>query len=105
AIMTPAMVATWILGLLLVYVLSPAIWSDGWFHVKLTCVLVMSGVHEFLGRNVRTFAADQNERSARCFRILSEVPTLLMVIIVLMVVVKPFRNGLSNTVSMDRLFC
>lgn len=90
AIMTPAMVATWVLGLLLVYVLSPAIWSDGWFHVKLASVLVMTGVHEFLGRNVRTFAADQNERSARFFRILNEVPTLLMVIIVLMVVLKPF---------------
>ena len=90
AIMRPAMAATWIFGLLLAYTLSPGIWSDGWFHVKLACVIAMTITHEFLGKNVKAFAADANQRPARFFRILNEVPTLLMILIVLMVVLKPF---------------
>lgn len=90
AIMRPAMAATWIFGALLIYTLSPGIWSEGWFHVKLTCVILMSLVHEFLGKQVRTFASDANTRPARFFRMLNEVPTLLMIIIVVMVLVRPF---------------
>ncbi|MGF7158589.1 putative membrane protein [Rhodoligotrophos appendicifer] len=89
-IMGPSFIGTWLFGLSLAYTLSPGIWSDGWFHMKLTLVIIMSGVHGFLGGQVKTFAADGNRRSARFFRIINEVPAVILVIVVILVVVKPF---------------
>ncbi|MFN4008713.1 MAG: protoporphyrinogen oxidase HemJ [Pannonibacter sp.] len=88
AIINPAMIAAWILGLWLAYELDA--FRDGWFHAKLTLVLVMSGVHGYLSRCVKVFARDENTRTTRFYRILNEVPTLLMIGIVILVVVKPF---------------
>jgi putative membrane protein len=88
AIMTPAMVATWILGLVLAW--QGAWWTAGWLHGKLLLVLALSGAHGFLAASVRRFAEDRNERPARFYRILNEVPTLLMIGIVILVIVKPF---------------
>ncbi len=89
-ITNPAMMATWTFGLLLV--LTPGIidWSAGWWHVKLACVLLLSGFHGALSRWRRDFANDQRRRPQRFYRIANEVPTLLMVIIVIMVIVRPF---------------
>ena len=88
AIINPAMIVTWLLGLWLA-------WSGGWFaapwlHAKLVLVLAMSGVHGVLSKYVREFAADKRRKSAKFFRILNEVPTVLMILIVILVVVKPF---------------
>jgi putative membrane protein len=88
AIINPAMIATWLLGLWLA-------WSGGWFaapwlHAKLALVLVLSGLHGFFVRCVRDFAADRNQRSQKFYRIINEVPTLLMIGIVILVIVKPF---------------
>ena len=88
AIINPAMVATWVLGLWLG-------WSGGWFaapwfYVKLVLVLALSAVHAMLARYVKDFAADRNRRPQRFYRIINEVPTVLMVLIVLVVVLKPF---------------
>lgn len=88
AIMNPAMIVSWLLGLWLAYEIDA--WRQGWFHGKLALVLALSACHGFLAGEVRRFAADQNTRSARFFRILNEVPTLLMIGIVILVVVKPF---------------
>ncbi|WP_439528072.1 protoporphyrinogen oxidase HemJ [Pannonibacter sp.] len=88
AIINPAMIAAWILGLWLAYELDA--FRDGWFHAKLTLVLVMSGVHGYLSRCVKVFAKDENTRTTRFYRVLNEVPTLLMIGIVILVVVKPF---------------
>lgn len=88
AIINPAMIAAWILGLWLAYELDA--FRDGWFHAKLTLVLLMSGVHGYLSRCVKVFARDENTRPARFYRILNEVPTLLMIGIVILVIVKPF---------------
>jgi putative membrane protein len=91
AILTPAMVATWVLGLTLAFTPGIISWStDGWMHVKLVLVLAMSGVHGLLGRSVREFAEDRNRRSAKFYRIVNEVPAVLMVGIVVLVIVKPF---------------
>jgi putative membrane protein len=89
-ITNPAMMATWTFGILLV--LTPGVidWSAGWWHVKLACVLLLSGFHGALSRWRRDFANDQRRRSQRFYRIANEVPTLLMVIIVIMVIVRPF---------------
>ena len=88
-ITNPAMMATWTFGILLV--LTPGVidWSAGWWHVKLGCVLLLSGFHGALSRWRRDFANDQRRRSQRFYRIANEVPTLLMVIIVIMVIVRP----------------
>lgn len=89
-IVNPAMMATWFFGVLLV--LTPGIldWSAGWWHVKLTAVLLMSGLHGAFSRWRRDFLEDRNRRSQRFFRIANEIPTLLLIVIVIMVVVRPF---------------
>ena len=89
-IMNPAMIATWIFGLLLV--LTPGVidWGLVWPWVKLAAVLAMSGMHGWLGARRKEFAAGVNTRSGRAYRLANEVPTLLMLIIVVAVVVKPF---------------
>jgi protoporphyrinogen IX oxidase len=88
AIINPAMIATWVLGLYLAW--SAGWFTSGWFHAKLLLVLLMSGVHGFLSARVRDFALDRNTRSAKFYKIINEVPTVLMILIVILVVVKPF---------------
>ena len=88
AIINPAMVVTWLAGLWLAW--SGGWFVAGWFHAKLALVLVLSGVHGMMSRWVRDFASDRNTRSAKFYRIANEVPTLLMIGIVILVVVKPF---------------
>lgn len=88
AIMTPAMVVSWIAGLYLIWA-GGWIFS-GWMHAKLALVLGLSAAHGTMGRWRRDFAEDRNTRSSKFFRVWNEVPTLLMVFIVIMVVVKPF---------------
>jgi putative membrane protein len=87
-IMQPAISVVWITGLAQAYLGD--FWLEGWFLAKLALVVAMTGVHEFLGASVKRFAADQNTRDARFYRILNEVPTLLMAGIVILVIVKPF---------------
>jgi protoporphyrinogen IX oxidase len=88
-ITTPAMLASWLLGL---YLASSVIdWSaDGWFHVKLALVVLLSAFHGALAKWTKDFAADRNTHSARFYRIANEIPTVLMIGIVIMVIVRPF---------------
>jgi putative membrane protein len=88
AIINPAMIVTWVLGLILVW--QGGWYVSGWMHAKFALVLVMSGAHGFLSRAVKDFAADRNERPAKFYRMINEVPTLLMIGIVILVIVKPF---------------
>ena len=87
-ITNPAMVAVWILGPLLAWLTGA--YLDTWLQIKFALVVVMSGMHGFFVRCWRDFAADRNTRSARFYRIVNEVPAVLMVLIVILVVVKPF---------------
>lgn len=87
-IINPAMIATWVLGLYLAWYAFA--FKGGWLHAKLLLVIILSGIHGILVRRVKDFAADRNSRSARYYRILNEVPALLMVGIVILVIVKPF---------------
>lgn len=89
AIINPAMGLTWLFGLALVWA-QPEVMQEGWIHVKLTAVLLLSGLHGMLSRHRKQFAADANQHSAKYYRALNEVPTVLLVIIVAMVVVRPF---------------
>lgn len=89
AIITPAMIASWVFGLILAYYAVD--WAQaGWFHLKLLLVVAMSGFTGFLARWTREFAEDRNTHSQRFYRIANEVPTLLMIAIVILAVVKPF---------------
>ena len=88
AIINPAMIATWIFGLYLVWRVGLA--GNGWLHVKLALVVAMSGVHGYFAGAVRKFAQDRNTVSQRTWRLLNEVPTVLMIGIVLLVILKPF---------------
>lgn len=90
AIINPAMMAAWIFGLALV--LTPGVidWSEVWVWIKMASVLVLSGLHGSLSAWRKAFEGDRNQHSERFFRIINEVPTILMIIIVIMVIVKPF---------------
>ncbi|MBZ6077018.1 protoporphyrinogen oxidase HemJ [Microvirga puerhi] len=88
AIINPAMIATWVLGLILVW--QGGWYASGWFHAKFLLVLILSGVHGFLSKTVKVFAADKNVRPAKFYRMINEVPTVLMIGIVILVIVKPF---------------
>ena len=90
AIINPAMIATWIFGLLMVFTPGVIDWSQIWPWIKAASVLIMSGFHGWLSARRKEFARDENERSGRAYRLANEVPTVLMLIIVIMVVVKPY---------------
>jgi putative membrane protein len=89
-ITTPAMLASWVLGLILAF--SGAIdWqADHWFYAKLALVVALSAFHGALAKWTRDFALDRNAHAARFYRIANEVPTLLMIGIVIVVIVRPF---------------
>jgi protoporphyrinogen IX oxidase len=87
-IMTPSMIAVWILGPLLAWLTSA--YLDPWLQIKFVAVLAMTGLHGFYARCVKDFAADRNNRSPRFYRIINEVPAVLMIAIVILAVVKPF---------------
>ena len=89
AIMNPAMIASWIFGITLL-VLNPGWFEMGWIHAKLAFVAGLTGVHMMMAGWRSAFAEDRNERPQRFFRIMNEVPTLLMIGIVIFVIVKPF---------------
>ena len=88
AIINPAMILTWVLGLTLVWLGG---WhTAGWMHAKFALVIVLSAVHGLFVRYWRDFEADRNTRPQKFYRIINEVPTVLMIGIVILVVVKPF---------------
>lgn len=88
AIMNPAMIASWIFGLLTA--VAAESWADGWFHAKMGLVVLLTLAHMAMVRWRREFAEDRNRRPERFYRIANEVPTLLMIGIIILVVVKPF---------------
>jgi len=89
-IMNPAMIATYVFGGLLAAIPGLVDWSQGWVYVKLAGILVLTGAHHAMGRWRKDFAAGRNKRPQRFYRVMNEVPTLAMIAIVIMVVVKPF---------------
>lgn len=88
-IMNPSMISTWVFGLLLIG-LGMFDWSAAWSWIKLVSVLAMTGMHGWLAARCREFAAGENTRSGRAYRWANEVPTVLMLVIVIAVIVRPF---------------
>ena len=89
-IINPAMIATWLFGAMLV--LTPGVidWSSGWWHVKLAAVILMAGFHGAMSKWRRMLMDDKNTKSHKFYRVANEVPTVLLMIIVIMVIVRPF---------------
>lgn len=90
-IMNPAMILTWIFGIsLVIHTGAGAPGAGAWIHAKLALVLIMSGLHGFLAKCRKDFERDGNTRSAKFYRLLNEVPTVLLIGIVFLAVFKPF---------------
>lgn len=87
-ITNPAMVVTWVLGLWLAW--RSGFWTAPWLHAKFALVLALSGLHGYLSAATRAFREDRNTKPARHWRIINEIPTVLMIGIVILVIVKPF---------------
>ncbi len=89
-IMTPALIATWLFAILMIVANSETLMQSGWFHAKFLLVFIMSGIHGVFSKWVKVFAADANQKTAKFYKIWNEVPTVLMIVIVLLAVAKPF---------------
>lgn len=90
-IINPAMIFSLIFGVILIYITKAGMpGSGGWFHAKLLLLVLLFGVHGILSKHRKSFLNGNNIKSAKYFRILNEVPTVLMILIVILVVVKPF---------------
>jgi putative membrane protein len=87
-IMLPAMLATWLFGLWLAYLLDA--WWQGWLHAKLTLVVALSGLHGYLAREARRLARGEPARPAIFYRLINEIPMLIAIAVVFLVVLKPF---------------
>ena len=90
AIINPAMIAVFLLGGALLSTPGVADWSMGWLHAKLLLVLVMAGLHGMMSKWRKEFEADRNQRSAKFYRLVNEVPTVLLIAVVILAVVRPF---------------
>ena len=88
-ILNPALIAVWVLAIVMIAA-NPSLFSQGWFHFKLLLVLLMSGIHGFYAASAKKFAKGERPRSEKFWRIMNEGPAILVIIIVLLAVVKPF---------------
>ena len=88
-IINPSMILVWVLAMLMLYA-NPGLFSSGWFHVKFVSVLLISAVHGFYAGAFKKFEAGETPRTEKFWRIINEVPFVLLSIVVIMVIVKPF---------------
>ena len=88
-IMTPAMILTWIFGLILISSLGPEVFSEIWIKLKLLLVILLTGYHFYLSKILSDFKLGENTKSSKFFRMINEAPTILLILIVFIVVFKP----------------
>ena len=88
-IMMPAMILSWLFGVLLIHSLGFSVFAELWMQIKIFSVLALSHYHFYLGKQLRLFASNDNKKSSKFFRIINEVPTILLIIIIFVVVFKP----------------
>ena len=88
-IMTPAMILSWFFGIFLILINEISITLNLWVQTKLFLVVLLTIYHLFLGYYLRKFALDENERSAKFFRIINEIPTVLLILIIFVIIYKP----------------
>ena len=88
-IMMPAMLLSWLFGILLIHSLGLSVFFELWMQIKILAVLLLTHYHFYLGKHLRLFAGDENQKSSKFFRIINEIPTILLIVIVFVVVFKP----------------
>jgi len=88
-IMTPAMILAWVFGIILISFLGPETFSTNWIKLKLLLVILLTSYHFYLSKLLNDFKMDRNAKSSKFFRIINEVPTVLLILIVFIVVFKP----------------
>ena len=88
-IMRPAMVLTWIFGLVLIYLNGIEIFSQLWMQIKIVLVILLSAYNDYLGRCLVSLKNNSNTRSSKFFRIINEVPTIMLILLVFLVIFKP----------------
>tara|TARA_Y100000389_G_C17254204_1_gene409677 strand:- start:43 stop:477 length:435 start_codon:yes stop_codon:yes gene_type:complete len=88
-IMRPAMILTWIFGIVLIYLNGIEVFSELWMQIKLVLVILMSAYHEYLGKCLLALKNNTNTKSSKFFRIINEIPTIMLISIVFLVVFKP----------------
>ena len=88
-IMTPAMILSWLFGLVLIHEIGFVQLSSLWLQLKLILVLILTGYHFYLGILLNKFKLDQNQKSSKFYRYINEIPTLLLILIIFIVIFKP----------------
>ena len=88
-IMMPAMLLSWLFGILLIHTLGFSVFSELWMQIKTVAILILTHYHFYLGKQIRLFASEENTKSSKFFRIINEIPTILLIVIVIVVVFKP----------------
>ena len=88
-IMMPAMILSWIFGLILIFIIGSDILSSLWIQIKLLLIILLTFYHFYLGQCLKNFAFEQNNKTSKFFRIINEIPTILLILIVFIVVFKP----------------
>ena len=88
-IMMPAMILSWFFGILLIHSLGFTVFSELWMHIKSIAIISLTHFHFYLGKHLRLFSSNSNKKSSKFFRIINEIPTILLIIIVFVVVFKP----------------
>ena len=88
-IMMPAMLLSWLFGILLIHSLSFAVFLELWMQIKMASVTILTFYHFLLGRYLNDFAINSNQKSSKFFRIINEVPTIILIVVVFIVVFKP----------------
>ena len=88
-IMRPAMITTWLFGVILIYINGLDIFSQLWMHIKLALVIFLTIYHEYLGICLKSLKLKNNTKTSKFFRIINEVPTIILILIIFIVVFKP----------------
>ena len=88
-IMRPAMILTWLFGIILIYINGIETLSQAWMQIKIILIILLSVFHEYLGRCLYSLKNNTNTRSAKYFRIINEIPTIILILVVFIVIFKP----------------
>ena len=88
-IMMPAMMLSWLFGILLIHSLGFSVFSELWMQIKIIAVVILTYYHFTLGKYLNDFAADNNQKSSKFFRIYNEIPTIILIVVIFIVIFKP----------------
>ena len=88
-IMMPAMLISWLFGLLLIHSVGFSIFTELWMQIKTTAVIILTYYHFSLGKHVKNFSVDSNQKTSKYFRIYNEIPTIILIVVVFVVIFKP----------------